>query len=441
MISRRHFNLLPFAPSRPNVVILLADDLGSADPGFAGSEIQTPNLDKLAAQSLAFDQAYVCPLCSPTRASLMTARSPMRFGVMYHVIRPWLDYGVPLDEHFMPESFAAAGYQTAICGKWHLGHSRKEYLPNARGFQHAYGHLNGAIDYFTHERDGGLDWHRNGKGLREEGYSTDLLASEACRFLEQRDKTKPYFLYVPFNAPHSPLQAPEESQSKYGAIQDPKRRTFAAMVDRMDQAIGRILAQVDQNTIVLFLSDNGGPTNLGARNGQLRGAKGGVYEGGIRTRMLWRYPGQLKPGTTKQVFTVLDIFPTLCGATGVKPRNKHPLDGRNLWPNLLAGTIAKREDLLVAVETNRGLEHMARRGDWKLVRWVDDKGAARNELYNLARDPFERTDLAASEPKLTAELAQAIDRWRAQYPENGVRSASEAPAGRKAPAVWIEAAR
>ena len=442
MISRRHFNLLPFAAQKPNVVVLLADDLGSGDLGFAGGEIATPNLDKLASESLRFEQAYVCPVCSPTRSSLMTARSPMRFGVMYHVIRPWLDYGVPLDEHFLPQSFAAAGYQTAMMGKWHLGHSRKAYLPNARGFQYSYGHLNGAIDYFTHERDGGLDWHRNGKAVREEGYSTDLIANEAATWIAQRDKSKPYLLYVPFNSPHSPLQAPEESLKKYAHITDPKRRAFAAMVDRLDAGIGRILKEVDGNTIVLFFSDNGGPLNFGARNGKLRGAKGSVYEGGIRTQMLLRYPGHTKPGTsTKQVITVLDVFPTLAGAAGVKLQNKLPLDGRNLWPALSAGKVMEREDLIVAVESGRGLEHTVRRKNWKLVRTIAENKPAKNELYDLAHDPYEEHDLAASETKLVDELAGVIDRWRSQYPKEGVRSASEAPDGKKAPPVWVEAAR
>lgn len=442
MMTRRGFGLLPFAAKRPNVLILLADDLGSADLGYCGGEIATPNLDKLARESLSLEQAYACPVCSPTRASLMTGRSPMRYGVMYHVIRPWLDYGVPLGEHFLPESFQAAGYQTAITGKWHLGHSRKAFLPNARGFQHAYGHVNGAIDYFTHERDGGLDWHRNGKAVREEGYSTDLIAREAAGWLARRDRAKPFFLYVPFNAPHSPLQAPAETLKKYASIADPKRRAFAAMVDRLDTAVGQILAAVDdENTIVVFSSDNGGPLNFGARNGKLRGAKGSVYEGGIRTPMLLRWPGQVKPGTTKQVATVLDLFPTLAAAAGVKPLNKLPFDGRNLWPALRAGKTIAREDLLVAVESGRGLEHTVRRGNWKLVRIIAKDGSAANELFDLAADPEEREDLAAREPKRTAELAAVIDRWRALYPPDGVRSAPENAAGRKAPPVWIEAAR
>jgi Arylsulfatase A and related enzymes len=158
------------------VVIILADDLGWHDVGYHGSEIRTPNIDRLASEGVRLERAYSFPVCSPTRSGLMTGRSPMRLGVAYTVIRPWSTYGVPLAERFMPQAFQAAGYQTAITGKWHLGHARKAFLPRARGFDHAYGHLNGAIDYFTHEREGGLDWNRDGKSVREEGYTTFLLA-------------------------------------------------------------------------------------------------------------------------------------------------------------------------------------------------------------------------------------------------------------------------
>ncbi|MBM3745567.1 MAG: arylsulfatase, partial [Acidobacteria bacterium] len=247
----------PAAAAPPNVVIILADDLGWADVGFHGSEIRTPNLDRLATQGVRFERFYSYPLCSPTRSALMTGRSPMRLGVAYSVIRPWSSYGVPLEEHFMPQSFQAAGYSTAMTGKWHLGHARAGFMPNARGFDHAYGHVNGAIDYYTHIRDGGLDWHRNGRSVREEGYATDLLAGEAARIIENRDRNRPLFLYLPFNAPHTPLQAPQPLLDKYASIADPRRRTFAAMVDSLDQGVGRVLAALDKsgmadNTMVLF---------------------------------------------------------------------------------------------------------------------------------------------------------------------------------------------
>lgn len=193
----------PLAAKRqhPNVVVILADDLGWADVGFHGSEYRTPNIDLLASRSLELERFYSCPVCSPTRSAFVTGRYPMRLGTGFTVIRPWEDFGVSTEEHFIAQSFKAAGYQTAMAGKWHLGHSRAAYLPGARGFDHSYGHVNGAIDYFTHQRDGGLDWHRNGKGLREEGYSTDLIGAEAVRRITSRDKSRSLFLYVPFNSP------------------------------------------------------------------------------------------------------------------------------------------------------------------------------------------------------------------------------------------------
>src|SRR5687767_11080158 len=219
--------------ARTTAGTLLADDLGWHDVGYHDSEIRTPNIDRLASEGVRFERAYSFPVCSPTRSGLMTGRSPMRLGVAYTVIRPWSQYGVPVTERFMPQAFHDAGYQTAITGKWHLGHAYKKFLPRARGFDHAYGHVNGMIDYFTHERDGGLDWNRNGKSVREDGYSTFLLGAEAERFIKQRDRAKPFFLYVPFNSPHAPLQAPPEYLSKYGSIGNPQRRRFAAMVDAM----------------------------------------------------------------------------------------------------------------------------------------------------------------------------------------------------------------
>ena len=259
-INRRQFLFSALAApalaagKHPNVVIFLADYLGTADVSYRGDEIDTPNIDKLAAEGLKLERMYSFPVCSPTRSAVMTGRSPMRLGVIWTVIRPWESWGVPLEEHFMPQSFKAAGYQTAMTGKWHLGHSKKGFLPNARGFDHSYGHVNGALDYYTHMRDGGLDWHRDGKGLKEEGYTTDLLANEAIRLIKARDKSKPLFLYMPFNAPHAPLQAPKPLVEKYAKrIKDERRPTFAAMVEKLDESIGRVVKTLEQEGMIRTL--------------------------------------------------------------------------------------------------------------------------------------------------------------------------------------------
>ncbi len=446
---RRHFlaassgALLAQPPRRPNIVILLADDLGWADVGFHQSEIHTPNIDALAAQGTQMDRFYSFPVCSPTRSALMTGRSPMRLGVAYHVIRPWLNYGLPSGEHLMPQSFQSAGYQTAITGKWHLGHSEAKFLPHARGFDHAYGHVNGAIDYFEHTRDGGLDWHRNGKSVVEKGYTTDLLAAEASRFIKERDKTRPFFLYAPFNAPHTPLQAPAALIDKYAHIGDKQRRTFAAMVDGLDSGIGRILSTLEQegigrNTIVLFFSDNGGPVAQAARNTPLRGAKGSTWEGGIRVPAVIRWPGVVKPGAkSRQVMTAWDVFPTLAAAAGVKPGNAKPFDGRNLWPQIASGQAIAREPLFFAIETGQGVMTAVHEGEWKLVR----EPGGRNHLYRIPEDPNETQDLAAANAGRVKAMAARIAQWQTLYPANGVRASDGAPAGWKAPEKWAEAAR
>lgn len=457
MISRRTFLVsatggaalgrAAMPASHPNIVIFLADDLGWADVGFHGSEIRTPNIDRMTREGMQFSRFYAFPLCSPTRSALMTGRSPMRFGVAYHVIRPWMDYGVPLTEHFMPESFHAAGYQTCITGKWHLGHSRKAYLPNARGFDHAYGHLNGNIDYFSHTREGGLDWNRNGKSIREAGYSTDLIAAEASRFIAQRDRKRPFFLYVPFNAPHTPLQAPPERVQKYASIPDKNRRVFAAMVEAMDDAIGKVLGTIEQegiakDTLVLFCSDNGGPVAQGARNQPLRGGKGSAWEGGTRVPAVLRWPGKVRAGATcSQLMSVMDVFPTLAAAAGVKTLNKLPLDGLNLWPEITSGKTRLRENLLFAVESGKAFQYALYHREWKLVREVPYSGSPVNHLYRIEEDPEEKNDLATAYPTVVKDLAARVDAWAKLYPANGVRQASEPPPGWTPPQMWAEAAR
>jgi len=451
-LSRRSFLSLPMAaaaagPARPNVIILLADDLGWADVGYHGSEISTPNLDRLAGEGVRLEQFYSCPVCSPTRSALMTGRSAIRFGVQYTVIRPWARYAVPASEHFMSESFRAAGYETAIAGKWHLGHHEAKFFPGARGFDHSYGHFNGAIDYYTHVREGGIDWHRNGRTLEEPGYSTELIGSEAVRRIRERDKSRPLFLYVPFNAPHTPLQAPQALIARYAKIEDGKRRTFAAMVDAMDAQVGRILGAVDDagirdSTIVLFFSDNGGPTDAGARNTPLRGKKGTTYEGGTRVPAILRWPGKVRAGSrTMQVLAAHDVFPTLAAAAGVKPLNKLPLDGKNYWPQLQAGNESPHDDLFLAVHAGGTTYYSVRSGPWKLVR-ESSGGSDRNLLFQIGNDPNEAKDLAAQKASIVKDLSAKLETWRALQPSHGLFSMDTPPAGWTAPKRWAdEAAR
>ncbi len=434
------------ATQKPNVVIFLADDLGWHDVGFHGSEIRTPNIDRLAAQGVRFERAYSFPLCSPTRSGLMTGRSPMRLGTGYTVIRPWSEFGIPVTERFMPQAFHDAGYQTAITGKWHLGHFYKKFLPRARGFDHAYGLLNGNIDYFTHEREGGLDWNRNGKSVKEEGYSTFLLGAEAVRFIKARDRKRPFFLYFPFNAPHAPLQAPPEFVDRYANLKDPKRRTYAAMTEALDTTIGKVLATLDEegladNTLVLFFSDNGGPTGSGASNVPLRAGKGTAFEGGTRVPAVMRWPGKLKPGTTsQQVMSMMDYFPTLTAAVGIAPGNKLPFDGKNLWPAITSGKVEPREDIFFSVGSGARQSLSVHHREWKLVRETSRSAEAKNYLFRIDEDPNEKTDLAAKNPELVADLVRRIEAWRKLQPAEGALDA-EAKQGWQAPKLWAEAAR
>src|SRR4051812_39558012 len=284
---------------RPNIVFFLIDDLGWSDVGFHGSEIKTPNIDKLAHAGARLEQFYVQPVCSPTRAALMTGRYPMRHGLQVGVVRPWAQYGLPLEERTLAQALKGAGYRTAIVGKWHLGHFRPEYLPTRRGFDHQYGHYNGALDYFTHIRDGGFDWHRDDKVCRDEGYSTFLDAAEAARIIQSRDKNEPLFLYVPFNAVHAPHQVPDKYKTPYASMAEP-RRTYAGMCAAMDEAIGTILSALDtakmrENTLIVFANDNGGPApGRVTSNGLLRAGKGTLYEGGVRVSCCAVWPGHLQ---------------------------------------------------------------------------------------------------------------------------------------------------
>lgn len=429
--------------TRPNIVLIMADDLGWADVGYHGGEIKTPNIDCLAKEGVRLEQFYVQPVCSPTRSALLTGRYPMRYGLQVGVVRPWADYGPPLDERTLAQALQGAGYFTGMCGKWHLGLIERGYLPTERGFDHQYGHYNGAIDYFTHHRDGGLDWHRNDQPLREEGYSTDLLADEAVRLIERHDASKPLFLYVPFNAVHTPLQAPDEYIERYSHVTDRKRRIYAAMTTCMDAAIGRIVAAVDdkgirEKTLIVFCSDNGGPEQHGADNGPYRGQKGTLYEGGVRVPCIAKWPGTLKAGEVyPEPLHIVDWYPTLLRLAGVTAQSEPALDGRDLWPALAEGRSSPDREILHNLTPTGGA---IRVGDWKLV--VSEGGRGRKkgrlrtvELFNIAEDPYETTNQAAEQSQKVRELRARLDAYaKAAVPPKGRPGGP--PDHYEAPKVW-----
>ena len=395
---------------RPNIITIVADDLGWGDVGFHGSSIETPQLDKLAAGGVRLERFYVNPVCSLTRASFLTGRFAPRTGVNNRS-------GLPLDYRIFPEDFRAAGYQTWMCGKWHLGGSEdntlvgRHYHPDSRGFDHFYGFLAGAVDYFAHVNpaSGQPDWWRNGQPVVEKGYSTDLFADEAIGLIKKRDPDKPFLLHLAFNAAHGPLQPPEGSSGRGGSA-------YAAVVERMDGAIGRVLQTLDEekiadSTIVLFFCDNGAQDGRGGSNGSLRGAKGGSYEGGIRSAAVLRYPDAIRAGGEFSGWMWAgDVWPTLAAAAGITPQPAKPLDGVNMWPALVAadGT-AKRAPFAVGSKSMAWFEP-----PWKLI--VSPDGLA--ELYNLDDDPDESQDLAAADAdrvaRMTADLKASLGSWRAK---------------------------
>ncbi len=432
------------ASARPNIVFILADDLGWKDVGYHGGTIKTPNIDRLAAEGTRLEQFYVQPLCSPTRTGLMTGRYPMRCGLQVGVIRPWANYGLPLEERTLAQALKEAGYTTAICGKWHLGHLNARYLPTARGFDHQYGFYNGALDYFTHLRDGGLDWHRNDQPAREEGYTTDLLADESVRLIEKHDLSRPLFLYVPFNAVHSPLQAPESYLAKYKHIEPKNRRIYAAMLACMDDAIGRIVSAIEKrgmkgNTLIVFCSDNGG-TGVGD-NGPLRGQKAQLYEGGVRVPAFAVWPGVLKAGTVVNVpLHIVDMYPTLIKLAGGTLQQPLPLDGKDAWPTIAEGKASPHEEILLNVTPANGA---IRCGDWKLV--CNGAIGANNageqarqdvfDLFNLAEDPYERNDLSGKNPQKFEDLKRRLQFYAGQAAKPNI-AGNNMPDNFKVPKAW-----
>ncbi|HEX5043158.1 MAG TPA: arylsulfatase [Candidatus Polarisedimenticolaceae bacterium] len=407
---------------RPHVLFILADDLGWKDVGFHGSDIRTPNLDKLAAAGTELQQFYTLPMCTPSRAALLTGRYPWRYGLQTGVIPPQESYGIPTDEWLLPQALKDAGYLTAIVGKWHLGHGDKKLWPRQRGFDHQYGPLIGEIDYFTHEASGKKDWYRNNEPVAEKGYSTTLFGDEAVRLIEGQEPGKPLFLYLAFNAPHTPYQAPQEYLDRYKNIEDPSRRAYAGSITALDDQVGRVLAALDRkgmrgNTLIVFMSDNGGTRNalftggiadvskikIPCDNGPYREGKGTNYEGGTRVVAFVTWPGHVQPGTVEGMLHMVDLYPTLVALAGGKVDKAKPLDGSDAWSTISTGATSPRSEVVYNVEPFRAA---LRDGDWKLV-WRTTL-PAKVELYNLAQDPGEKNDLSTEHPDKVAAMKARV---------------------------------
>ncbi|HLG81172.1 MAG TPA: arylsulfatase [Bradyrhizobium sp.] len=417
---------------RPNIIIILADDLGNADLGYRGSDIKTPNIDQLAKSGVRLESFHGMPVCTPARAALMTGRYPMRYGLQTLVIFPNHTYGLPTEERTLPQALKEAGYSTAMVGKWHLGHADKKFWPQNRGFDYFYGNTVGEVDYFTHKRAGIVDWQRNGTFIDEKGYVLTLDGDEAVKLIDKQPKDKPFILYFASLAPHAPYQAQKADEDRYAAtIKDPTRRTYAAMITSLDDQVGRIVAELDKrgmrdNTLIIFSSDNGGPRNavvasgahskeertesgvkegsLPASNGNLRGGKGSLYEGGVRVPTIFNWPAKLKPRVVNEPLHMVDIMPTVLALAGskVNPPDK-PFDGKDIWATVAEGQPSPHDDILVNVEAFRGA---IIKGKWKLVKIALLPG--KTELFDLAADPGEKNNVADQNADVVRDLESRL---------------------------------
>jgi arylsulfatase B len=442
---------------RPNVILIVADDLGWNAVGYHGGFVKTPNIDRIARSGVELDRFYVSPMCSPTRAGLLTGRYPMRYGMGRSVVRPWAKHGLPPEERTLPEALGQAGYaHRGAFGKWHLGHLAPQWHPLSQGFTEFRGCYNGAADYYTRNRDGQTDWHANWDDVEEKGYTTDLIADAAAGFVSKRAKDGPFFCYVAFTAPHEPFAAPQEYVARYANLDDdPKdgkpseKQLLAAMTAAMDDGIGRILKSVEdagiaRDTLVVFMSDNGGIGAIPQNNAPLRAAKLTVYEGGVRVPAAAWWPGTIEGGRKIETPLInVDLMPTIlraCGATAAD--NAAPLDGQDVF-DVLTGKPAdenlKSRDLYFFTgQAGLQSEQLAvTTGDgWKLVIVGPDirrgDGAPtpehRVQLFHLAEDPLEKTDLAAKEPARVKQLTRKLVEFRKSEP-----AASMPPANRKPP--------
>ena len=443
----------------PNVVLIVSDDQGYHDLGCYGSdEVLTPNLDRLAFEGVRLTDFYVTwPACTPSRGSLLTGRYPQRNGIYDMIRNEAPDYGhryKPADyavtferiggmdtrEVLLPKLLGEAGYVSGTFGKWDLG-SLRRFLPRARGFDEFYGFVNTGIDYFTHERYGVPSMYRDDQPTSEDRgeYCTDLFRREAVRFVGQHQE-RPFFLYLPFNAPHGAsnldpkVRTGAQSTAEYRAMYpDLKRQAgferrdfryaknaqvrnaasrrleYAAAVTSMDAAIGEVLDRLDEygladNTIVIFFSDNGG--GGGSDNAPLRGRKGEMFEGGVRVPCIVRYPPRIPAGSVNgELLTSLEIVPTLLGLCGVTPPERIMLDGHNMLPVLAGEALSPRSEMYWQRRDDRA----ARIGHYK---WVDS--ARGGGLFDLSRDIGEKTDLSQSHSEKLAELKAGFERWRAE---------------------------
>ena len=463
--------------SKPNIVFIFADDYGFNDVGYHGSEIKTPVLDQLAKEGVILEKYYVQPICTPTRSTMLTGRYQIHTGLQHGVIKGMQPNCIPLDETLIAEKLRESGYKTHLVGKWHTGFYKKECMPTYRGFDSFFGYFNGDEDYYTRIHSEifstspyrlclGYDLRRNESvSTKEKGqYSTFMFTKEAQKLIMDHDSSSPMYLYLAFQAVHSPLQVPQQYIQQYeGVIKDKNRRTYAGMVSAMDEAIGNVTKTLKEkgfwnNTVLIFSTDNGGQVYDGGNNWPLRGWKGSLWEGGVRGVGFVNSPLLTKPGrVSHEMIHVSDWLPTLVELAGGNLNGTKPLDGFNVWETINRGDPSPRTEMLHNIDPVKTPWYHSsfspgykwcpqaalRVGDWKLLtgcpgdsRWIPARNSSldlseeknfKNDikklfLFNIAEDPDERHELSSQYPEKVKELLARLEEYNntavpVQYPD------------------------
>ena len=414
--------------AKPNVIVIVSDDMGYADLGVHGSrEIKTPNFNRLAMDGVRFTNGYVtASVCCPSRAGLLTGRYQQRFGHEFNGFAPLNpgytedDQGLPVGEKTIGDAMRAAGYKTMAIGKWHMG-DRAHFFPLERGFDECYAIMSGNRSFWPYQEKvpNAKRIYRDRELVPEKEivYVTDSLTDAAVEFIERESENdQPFFIYLAYTAPHTPMHGKDEDIEKYKHLTPQNRRIYAAMMKSLDEGVGRVRDAltsqgIDENTLIIFINDNGGATNNGSDNGRYRGMKGSKWEGGIRVPYTITWPGHLPKGKTfDHPVSALDILPTSLGAANEAYPFEAELDGENLLPYLTGEAKGKPHETLY---WRRGVAAAVREGDWKLIRSEGNPDL----LFNLRTDPGEKNDLAKRQPARVKALKAKLEAWEAEMAE------------------------